>query len=156
MVGYVLIISMVLGVVCPSVVAAVPLCSKFPGDAYLARHAKKVGSDGEGLKGPEGWFQAGALMGYFRGRGITHIYTTEIRRARETVRPLAVHLSIEPKEVNRGNPSAQVRELCDHDPKDHVVVVGHSNTLPKILEEMGIRSPTIYSIGIIFLFSKST
>lgn len=112
-------------------------CDRPPEIAYFARHALKVGTDGEGLCKIDGLKQANALRDKLLGEGITHIYTTDILRTGQTAMPLAQALSLTPVQIKRSTPVKQVEMLCNHDEHDRVLVVGHSDRLPLIVSGLG-------------------
>lgn len=109
-----------------------------PEKIYLVRHAKKVGADGQGLLIPEGWNQVTAIASYFKGKQLSHLYTSEIRRARETASPFINRPSIIKSEIGREKQKIQAAVLCSHNSQDRVLVVGHSDSIPHLLEHVGV------------------
>ncbi len=115
------------------------------GDARVAtivavRHAEAAadGTDDPGLA-EEGRVRAGLLAGRLRDAGVTAVWSSELRRARETAEPVARAAGVDvrvhpPREV-----AALARELLAS-ARGTVVVVGHSNTVPILLEELGVTA----------------
>lgn len=116
------------------------LCSQFAeADAYslyLLRHAEKQSSQSKdpGLSEP-GLQRAQALAQLLAKVPLSHIYSTDYQRTRQTVAPLAHthHLMVElyaPDElIALANKLRQQRE--------NALVVGHSNTTPQLLMLLG-------------------
>jgi broad specificity phosphatase PhoE len=76
--------------------------------------------------------------------GIAAIYSTDTQRARDTVQPLADALKLRIELYDTGasmsgqvDARAFVATLRKDHPKDVVLVVGHSNTIPNLLERLG-------------------
>lgn len=121
-----------------------------PSDAtvlYLLRHAEKdtTGSDPGLIK--KGQARAKALAKMLGADEITTIYSTPYRRTMETVAPLAERLGlqietldIDPRDLP-GHAEAVARVVRDDHPGDHIVIVGHSNTVPMILKALGVPDP---------------
>jgi len=65
----------------------------------------------------------------------TAIYVSNARRAQETAAPLAQRLHLQPKIYN----AADVAGLIEMVEREHgtVLIVGHSNTVPDIVERLG-------------------
>jgi phosphohistidine phosphatase SixA len=76
-----------------------------------------------------------------RDAGVTHIFTSELRRTIETAKPLADALRLIPQPL----PGADVRPLAARlaalAPHDRVLVVGHSNTVPELLRALNVTTP---------------
>jgi broad specificity phosphatase PhoE len=116
-----------------------------PTRIYIVRHAEKVM---DGSKDPiltiAGEDRAKTLATVLRNRKIERIYATETKRAEGTAKPLAdlmkkpiLHYS------NDTMPQFIIRVL---DSAVNTLIVGHSNTILKILLDMGLN-PTIKEIG---------
>ncbi len=107
---------------------------------YLVRHAEKAEStDRDGSLGPPlneaGRARAAVLVEVLAAEKITHIFSTDYRRTRETAQPLADSFGLK---VESYDPRAleefagRLRKL----PGRHVVV-GHSNTTPQLAGFLG-------------------
>lgn len=100
----------------------------------LVRHADPAaGGDNPGLS-TAGRARAATLARMLRDTGITAIFTSELRRTKETGAPLAAELSITPVETANDPVAAasQVRAAGKR-----VLVIGHSNTVPPIIKALG-------------------
>ena len=106
----------------------------------IVRHAEKANlTDPDPELSLFGEDRAIALTRFLRGTKIDAIYTSELRRTIDTAAPLARHRAIKPEVVKADDVKVLVSKLRAL-PKDAVaVVVGHSNTIPKILKELGVK-----------------
>jgi broad specificity phosphatase PhoE len=105
------------------------------GPAYYAmRHLQKASGADPALSA-EGRADAERLAGWFGVDAPAAIYVSTTRRARETAAPLAARLGLTPKEYDPSDTSALIaRVTAEPGP---VLVVGHSNTVPEIVERLG-------------------
>jgi broad specificity phosphatase PhoE len=111
----------------------------------LVRHAEKVTSnplDQNPSLTPEGEQRARDLVAALRGRRVDAIVTTQLKRTRQTARPLAESLHLTPVETHMGRNSdtaaARVATLIrTRHQGQTVLVVGHSTTVPKIIALLG-------------------
>ena len=105
---------------------------------YVMRHLQK----GEGQDPPlsdAGRANARRLIGFFAADPPRVIYVSTTRRASETAAPLARKLRAKVRRYDPGNTNAMVaRVLAERGP---VLVVGHSNTVPDIVEKLGGERP---------------
>jgi phosphohistidine phosphatase SixA len=102
----------------------------------LVRHAEPVagGTDPDPGLSTTGKKRAVTLAKMLADAGITAIFTSDLRRTKETAKPLANQLSITPVEI-AADPlaaAAQIRAAGDR-----VLVVGHTNTVPPIIKALG-------------------
>jgi len=105
---------------------------------FLVRHAEKAadGSSDPGLL-PAGEERAAALAHALGAARVTHLYSTDYRRAVETLAPLAARTGLA---VTRYDPAALPRLVDDLralEPGSVAVVAGHSNTTPVLYEALG-------------------
>lgn len=93
----------------------------------------------EGMRDPDlteqGQRRAAALSRWFRGKRLRAIYVTDYRRTRQTVAPLAARLKLTPKPYDPRYTPALIEAVRAE--KGAVLVVGHSNTVPDIVEGLG-------------------
>lgn len=103
---------------------------------FLVRHAEKVDSSRDAALSEAGVARAKALAARLREADIAAIYTSEYQRTRDTARPLAAMLKLEP----RVQPAKDTAGLVALLRKEHgrALVVGHSNTLPEIAAAYGV------------------
>lgn len=117
--------------------AAVPAAAE-PASYYVMRHLQKGSGEDPGLS-PEGRAAAQRLASWFTGERPASIYVSNTRRARETATPLAKRLKITVKEYDpRDTPGLIARVKGE---TGTVLIVGHSNTVPDIVELLGGDKP---------------
>ena len=127
---------------CAAAVASTPAPRVATRTVYLVRHAEKAA---EPAADPSltaaGQARAQALAASLADAGVRSILTTQLLRTRETARPLAERLGLTPLVVGVSGAArdhamavaAAVRAQAD----GSVLVVGHSNTVPLIIEALG-------------------
>ncbi len=105
---------------------------------YVMRHLQKAEGQDPGLS-ETGRQCALHLADQMAKRGIGTIYASATRRARETAAPLAERLRLAAKEYDpRDTPALVARVRAE---TGSVLVVGHSNTVPDIVESLGGARP---------------
>lgn len=106
---------------------------------YVMRHLQTP----PGVKDPdltvEGKAQAEQLVGWFAGDPPTAIYASSLKRAQQTAAPLAKALGLTPKIYDPANTPALVQMVKAEG--GTVLVIGHSNTVPDIVEQLGGTRP---------------
>jgi broad specificity phosphatase PhoE len=110
----------------------------------LVRHAEKatVPADDPPLTAA-GEARARDLWTAMRDAGVNAVITTQFARTRATAQPTASALGLTPTVVPATSPShvqdvvAEIRKHQGHT----VLVVGHSNTVPAIVEALGAKRP---------------
>ena len=115
------------------------LSADAPPEVYVMRHlAAWTGTD-PGLTA-EGAADAVRLAGWFAGRKAPRtIYVSTYRRSGETAAPLAAKLKVTPKVYDPSDSAALAASVLAE--KGPVLVVGHSNTVPDIVERLGGARP---------------
>jgi broad specificity phosphatase PhoE len=106
----------------------------------LVRHAERASarmSDKDLGLSAAGKKRAEELARVLGDAGIQAIYTSDAPRTIQTAEPLARRLKLTPREMN--DPNAIVKDIEAHSDRT-VLVVHHSNTLPKILEGLGVKN----------------
>lgn len=106
---------------------------------YVMRHLNTP----EGERDPDlteaGTANAKAVVHWFHGKKLTAIYVSDYKRTRQTAGPLAAERGIEVKLYDpRDTPGLIARVKAETGP---VLVVGHSNTVPDIVEQLGGTRP---------------
>jgi broad specificity phosphatase PhoE len=89
-----------------------------------------------------GLARANALADVLTDAGVKAIFVTEFRRTAETAAPLAARIHLQPHVIS----AAKRQELVETIRKIQdgtVVVVGHSNTIPEIVGELGGPSSVV-------------
>lgn len=119
-------------------VAAAP-----PTVIYLVRHGEKDPTPG--LADPPlttaGEARAQVLADKLAGQHPAALFTTDTRRTRATLAPLAQAAGLTPLVYNPKEPAALVARLRQEYAGKTVVVVGHSNTLLPLLAALGVEAP---------------
>ncbi len=110
---------------------------------FLVRHAERADAGGTAERDPKlsaaGEARAKVLAQTLRDARIRAIYATEFQRTQATAKPLADLLKIPVTIVPAHETAALVKELKTA--KANALVVGHSNTLPEIMQALGIANP---------------
>jgi broad specificity phosphatase PhoE len=108
----------------------------------LVRHAERVSNNGD-LPLSEAGRERAALLAQMLGHtGITHVFTSEMIRTRETAAPLATQLGLTPVTVPVAQSDALVAQL-DRLPEGAVaLVVNHGGPIPVIIQKLGAAAPT--------------
>jgi broad specificity phosphatase PhoE len=112
---------------------------------YVLRHAEQVR---DGSKDPPlsaaGEARAARLREVFggggAGLGIDGIIVTELRRTQDTARPLADVRGIPVLVVEAGSPREAARRAVHDFHGGRVLIIGHSNTVPAIVEALSGRA----------------
>lgn len=118
---------------------ATPMNSAGPGDVFVLRHLQaETGSDP--ALTAEGTRQAQRLASWFKSRDRpSAIYVTRFRRSKETAAPLAERLEVVPIVYDPSDSQALVRLVRSR--PGNAVIVGHSNTVPDLVETLGGARP---------------
>ncbi|MGE3110002.1 MAG: histidine phosphatase family protein [Phycisphaerales bacterium] len=111
----------------------------------LVRHAEK-GPGADPNLTSDGQQRAQALRDAIDRSGVTAMFVTDTNRTQQTAAPTATALGITPVVVPLGN-SAQAHaadvasRIRARAAGSRTLVVGHSNTVPLIIQELGISNP---------------
>jgi broad specificity phosphatase PhoE len=115
---------------------------------YLVRHAEKDTGNNPPLT-QAGFKRAGDLMRYLSSKNISHIYSTKYKRTNQTADSLKLvqNLTIIIYEADTiGNDLVnKINENGDNGKT--ILVVGHSNTIPKLIRRLGVISYTVQNLG---------
>jgi 2,3-bisphosphoglycerate-dependent phosphoglycerate mutase len=107
---------------------------------FLVRHADKVTTDGKDPElSPAGQQRAEALARMLKDAEISAIFTTEFKRTQETSAPTAKATQVTPTVVAAKDVAGLVERLRGL--KGNALIVSHSNTIPHLLEALGIGTP---------------
>ncbi|WP_428265883.1 phosphoglycerate mutase family protein [Haliangium sp.] len=112
-------------------------CATSVTTVYVVRHAEKQGGEDPELTAA-GHARAQELARMLDGVPVSAVYSTDTKRTRQTAQPLAAAkgLSVQPYAA-----PTDVRELAAAHKGQVVVVVGHSNTVPAIIDALGGQAP---------------
>ena len=121
-----------------AVVAAEEACR--PAAVYLFRHAEKMIITGE--EDPdltsEGFKRAEALALAMSDIEAGAVYSSQYKRTRQTIAPLAKAWSVETVIISADDPEKQIDVLFKNHCGENVVIAGHSNTLPGLIDLLAI------------------
>jgi phosphohistidine phosphatase SixA len=111
-------------------------CASFPITVFVVRHAEKADlPTGDPVLSEAGKLRAKSLSAVLADAGISAIYTSQATRARLTALPLANRLHLE---ANREFADQQaLAQAILQRPGRSVLVVGHSNTVPQLIQALG-------------------
>ena len=102
---------------------------------YLVRHAEKADTGKDPELSDVGKERAEELSRMLKDAGITHIWTTDYKRTRATVEPLAARMRVK-VEVYDPSKLGEFATRLKSIPGRHLVV-GHSNTTPGLVQALG-------------------
>lgn len=106
---------------------------------YVMRHLNTPEGERDPDLLPAGKENAERLVHWMHGKPLTAIYVTDYKRTRQTAAPLAAERGITVKVYNPADTAALIALVrSEHGP---VLIVGHSNTVPDIVEQLGGTRP---------------
>jgi phosphohistidine phosphatase SixA len=116
--------------------ASIVPCTAEP-TIFVVRHAEKAqsGSDKDPDLSDAGRARAESIATVLKDAGITAIYATELKRTQQTAEPLARRANLEVTIVPAKDTATLISKLKQAD--GAALVVGHSNTIPEILQALG-------------------
>ena len=109
-------------------------------DVYVVRHLEKADASADPPLSERGAEQAEWLAELLEDRAIKAVFATDTQRAELTAAPLAARLGIAVTSYDPRNPAALVAAVRAGG--GSVLVVGHSNTVPDLVERFGGTRPT--------------
>jgi len=121
--------------------AILPTCSAQRA-IILVRHAEKIADDMNARDVPlskAGQERARLLAEMLKDSGITVIYATDTVRTRDTALPTARKLGLKIRNLEQRDPERAVSRMQHENANDVVLIVGHADTLPGLLEALGYR-----------------
>ena len=117
-------------------IAAAPADSR---TIYVVRHLNTPAGATDPDLTPEGHSNAERLKDWFAGRPLDAIISSEARRAQQTISPLAKAKGMVPRLYDPKD-TAKLIAIAKERPGD-ILIVGHSNTVPDIVEGLGGERP---------------
>lgn len=116
---------------------------------FLVRHAERADAGMASAKTPgtdpvlsgAGLARANALAAMLKDAKITAVITTEYQRTRQTGDPVAKAAGVSPTVVDSKDAAGLLAKVKAA--SGNLLVVGHSNTLPALLEGLGITEPVV-------------
>jgi broad specificity phosphatase PhoE len=126
-----------------SLLVAAPAAAQ--SSVFLVRHAERADSGMAPASGADpdlseaGKARAQSLAALLKDANITTIFTTEFKRTQQTAAPLGKALGISVVTVPSKNTVDLVKQIKAA--KGNVLVVGHSNSVPDIIRDLGVSAP---------------
>lgn len=110
----------------------------------LVRHAERnAGMAPDVLLTPRGEERARELARVLKDANIRAIFTTEVRRTQQTAEPTATEFHLQPIVIPATDIDALVSRLHALPDDEAVLVVGHSNTVPLVVDRLGGNLPAM-------------
>ena len=104
----------------------------------VVRHAERANAmTADAPLSPAGEERARVLAKALGDAGVRRIFVTEVRRVQQTAEPLAARLHLEPVVIPQKNTAELVKQLKALGDDETVLVVGHTTTIPAIVEGLG-------------------
>ena len=100
---------------------------------YLVRHAEKEKTRGDVHLTNKGRDRARRLNEILKSGGLDMVYSTRFNRTQETAEPSATQHQLNIQEYDHGKLDEFGQSLLDNHSGKKILVVGHSNTTPKLL-----------------------
>jgi broad specificity phosphatase PhoE len=115
---------------------------------YLVRHAEKDTGNNPPLT-QAGFKRAGDLMRYLSNKNINHIYSTKYKRTNQTADSLklAQNLTTIIYEADTIGNDLINKINGNGDNGKTILVVGHSNTIPKLIRRLGVTTFVMQNLG---------
>lgn len=104
---------------------------------YVVRHAEQVADVDDPPLSEEGRARARTLRDFFRDAELTAVYATDLRRTMETGALVTGPLGFGVTAVQADSLGGLVARVKREQPHGRVLIVGHSNTVPRVLEQFG-------------------
>jgi phosphohistidine phosphatase SixA len=118
-----------------------PVVARAQEAIYIVRHAERLDQSPDSPLSTDGVGRSYKLRDLLREAGVTHIFTSELRRTIDTAKPLAEALRLTPQPLPGTEVSTLASRLASLGPRDRALVVGHSNTVPQLLSALKIDPP---------------
>ncbi len=109
---------------------------------YLVRHAEKASEAPDAQLSATGLARAGILRDTLLGKSIERIYASTFTRTQQTAQPLATALNL-PLNLYRPDTTAGFIAALKMIGGQDILVVGHSNNIPQIVQGLCGQSVTI-------------
>lgn len=123
--------------------AALVLALSLPAsaDVFLVRHAEKKNPKmDKSTLSAAGLKRAQALKRVLKDVDLKAVYCTEYERTRQTAAPAAAAHGLAIIETPSGDVKGLAKLLLARPPSEDVLVVGHSDTIPDLLVELGVST----------------
>jgi broad specificity phosphatase PhoE len=115
-----------------------------PTTIFLVRHAEKGPENPDPSLTPAGQRRATALAGILRDAKISAVFTSEFKRTRETLSPVAEAMHLTPTVIPAGKLDSLVSSIQGLPPGSRAAVASHSNLVHLIAERLtGAKLPML-------------
>lgn len=105
---------------------------------FVVRHAERADASADSALSPAGDARAVRLATMLKDAGVTKIYTTDLKRTIQTAAPLAAALHLTATALKAADHEALLEKVRAASPQDRLLIVGHSNTVPAVLQALGV------------------
>jgi broad specificity phosphatase PhoE len=105
---------------------------------YVVRHAERADQSADSPLSAEGVGRSYKLRDLLKEAGVNTIFTSELRRTIETAAPLAAATHLTTRQMPAADTAALAAAIAASGPRDRVLVVGHSNTVPALLAALHV------------------
>jgi broad specificity phosphatase PhoE len=117
-------------------------------DVFIVRHAEKRNpKDEQSTLSAAGFKRADDLRRALSSVDLKAVYRTEYERTRQTAAPTAAAHKLTPIEVKSDDVKGLAKLLRARPPLEDVLVVGHSDTIPDLLQELGVSARAVIAPG---------
>ncbi len=115
---------------------------------YLVRHAEKDTGNNPSLT-QAGFKRAKDLLIYLHTEGVSKIYSTKYKRTNQTADSLKItfNLTTVIYEADTIGNDLVAKIKANGDEGKTILVVGHSNTVPKLIRRLGVSSYEVQNLG---------
>lgn len=113
-----------------------------PTTIVIVRHAEKSAVSGDVPISDEGKARAKLLAAMLEPAGVSAIFCSELTFNQETAQPIADQLKLAPIVIPVRDSARLVEELRKRAPGSVTLLVGHSSSIPEIIEKLGGVRPT--------------
>jgi broad specificity phosphatase PhoE len=130
-----------------SILLVVALLLSYAGNAYsqkaviVVRHAERADDSKDTRLSAQGIERAKSLARVLRDAEISAVYVTQYRRTLETAEPVMKNRNLKPVAVPSDDVAGLVRKVRSDHAGQVVLIVGHSDTVPDIIQAFGYLQP---------------
>jgi phosphohistidine phosphatase SixA len=130
-------VALALAALIAAIVAAIVIFWNPTTVVLLVRHAERAAQPGADPPLSAAGEQRAETLAHVAGQSdVSTIFVTEFQRTQQTAEPLATALGLTPIEIASGDVAALTDAIRDRRGQA-MLVVGHSNTIPEIIDELG-------------------
>jgi len=127
-----------------TLILAVSLCITFYFCFYtpvttvlIVRHAEKAATpQNDPPLTTDGQARAQTLARVVGEANVRAVYATQFARTQQTVQPLATQLGLSVTQLNASDTDALVNDILSNHRGETVLVAGHSNTVPELIDKL--------------------